>query len=52
MRQISAYHNTKEDVSKEDILIFQYNLDVKVQKQLQDMFQEGYNTIFCYFPTE
>ena len=49
MRQISAYHNTKEDGYKEELRILKYNLDVKVQKQYQDMCQDRYNTLCWYY---
>ena len=52
MRQISAYHNTKEDGYKEELRILKYNLDVKVQKQYQDMCQDRYNTLCWYLPTD
>ena len=37
--QKSAYHHIKEDGSKEELLILQYNLYDQVQKQYQDMCQ-------------
>ena len=52
MRQISADHHTKEDGSKEELLILEYNLDEKVHKKYQDMCQEGDNTLCWYCPTE
>ena len=52
IRQISADHHTKEDGPKEEFSILQYNLDDQVQKQYQDMFQEGYNTLCWYCHTE
>ena len=45
MCQISADNHTKEDGYKYELLILQYNLDGKVQKQYQEMFQDGANTI-------
>ena len=50
MRQISTYHQTKEDGFEEELLILQYNLIRKVHKQYQYMSQDGYNTIFWYCP--
>ena len=32
--------------------ILQDNLDGKVQKKYQDMYQEGYNTLFWYYHPE
>ena len=52
MFQISAYHLTTEYGPKEELLILQYNLDGKVQKQYQDMCKDGANTLCWYFPTE
>ena len=52
MHHISADHDIKEDGPKEDIMILQYNLDGKVQKQHQDISQEGDNTLCWYLPTE
>ena len=51
MLQISSYHHTKQDGSKQDPIILQYNLDSKVQKHYQYMCKDGYNTICWYFPT-
>ena len=45
IQQISVYHHTKEDVTNEDLIFLQYNLDGKVQKQYQDMCQDRYNTL-------
>ena len=50
--QISADNHTKEDVYKEELLILQYNLDDKVQKQYQDICQEGDNTLCWNYHTE
>ena len=44
--QISAYHHTKEDGYKEELLILKYNLDDKSQKKYQYMYQEVNNTLF------
>ena len=52
MCQISVDNHTKEDGPKEDLLILQYNLDGKVQKQYQDMCKYGSNTICWYHPIE
>ena len=51
-QQISAYHHTKEDRYKEELLILQDNLYDKVQKQYQYMCQEGDNTLCCYYHPE
>ena len=48
MCQISADYHTKEDGSKEELLILQDNLDDQVQKQYQDMCQEGDNA-HCWY---
>ena len=47
MHQISADCHTKQDDSKEEFLVLKDNLDDMVQKQYQDMCQEGDNT-FCW----
>ena len=52
MRKMSADRHTKLYGSKKEILILQYNLNGKVQKQYQDMCQEGDNNLFRYFLTE
>ena len=52
MFQISADHLTTEYGSKEELLILQYNLDGKLQKQYPDMFQDDTNKRFWYFCTE
>ena len=52
MHQISADHHTKYSGPKEDLLILQYNLDSKVQKQYQYMCQDRTNTLCWYFPTD
>ena len=49
---ISADHHTKEDGSKEGLLILQDDLGYQVQKQYQDMYQKGDNTLCCYYHTE
>ena len=46
--QISADHHTKEDGSKEKLLVSQDKLDDKVQKQYQDMWQDGENNLCWY----
>ena len=50
--QISGYHHTKEYGSKEELLIFQDNLDDQVQKKCQDMCQEVDNTLCWYYHHE
>ena len=51
MCQVSVDNPTKYDGSKEELLILQYNLYGKLQKQYQDMCQDGANNLCCYFPT-
>ena len=48
MCQISADNNTKEDGFNEELLILKYNMNGKVHKQYQDMFQDVDNTIYWY----
>ena len=43
---ISAYNYTKEDGSKDELLLLQDNLDDKLQKKKQDMCYKGTNTLF------
>ena len=45
-------NHTKEDGYKQELIISQDNLDDQVQKQYQDMCQEGYNTLHCYYHYE
>ena len=52
MHQISADHHTKEDGTKEELYILQYNLYEQVHKKYQYMFQEGYNTLCWYYHPE
>ena len=52
MRQISAYHYTKEDGPKGGLSILKDNLDDQVQKKYQDMYQEGYHTLCWYYHPE
>ena len=52
MFQISADNYTKEDGSKEELLILKYNLDGKVHKQYQDICQDGTTNLFWYLTTE
>ena len=52
MCQISADNHTKEDGSKEDIIVLQYNLDGKVHKQYQYMCKDVANTLCWFYPTE
>ena len=48
MLQISADHHTKVYGYKYGLLLLKYNLDGKVHKQYQDMFQDVDNTIYWY----
>ena len=50
--QISADHHTKEDGSKEELLILQDNMDGQGHKQYQDMCRDVDNTICWYFHPE
>ena len=52
MHHISADHHTKENGPKKELSILQDNLDYQVKRKYQDMCQEGYNTICCYFHPE
>ena len=54
MRQISAERHTKEDCSKGELLILQYNRYVTVQKQYQDNYLSWYffgDYIYDLYPT-
>ena len=44
-REISAYRHTKENGSKEELLVLKYNLDNRVQEQYQYIFLELDNTL-------
>ena len=52
MSHIRADHHTKEDGSKEELLLLQDNLDAQSQKKYQGVCQEGANAIFWYYPPE
>ena len=50
--QISVDYCTKKDGSKEELLILKDNLDDQVQKQYQDMCQDGDNNLCWYYYRE
>ena len=50
--QIIADHHTKEDGSKEELLVLQNNLDDQLNKKYQDILQEGDNTLCCNYHPE
>ena len=50
--QISGDHHTKQDGSKEDLIVLQDNLDDQVHKQYQDICQLGDNTLCWHFHLE
>ena len=52
MHQISVYRHTKEDGSKEKLIILQGNLYDKLQKQYQYMCQEGDKNLCWHYHTE
>ena len=52
IRQISAYHHTKEDGSKEELSNLQDNLYYQVKKKYQYMFKEGLKTLCWYYHPE
>ena len=52
MWYISADRHTRDFGSKEELFILQDNLDDKLQKKYQYMYQEGDNIFFWYYHPE